>query len=257
MSADLNVKFSQQFTSPIWEVKATENYLLVNTRDEEELSSDFALIDLKQPQLIWEGLAFEDAWWVSAYHLTDEQIVFQKFEDSQNIEDRSVFGFDLSTQEIPWSLEKVLLVGADGNQIQIRNEEDSTLIFDMREQAWVESHEDIEPLDIEYPYHYEAEMGHFETLAKFLKMKAQIDLEGSCDYLEYGNKILISANHVIAGRKALSLYIFDLAGQLLYKELLDEQASGLISGSFFIVKGAVIFVSRKKELKILELNEKV
>ncbi len=257
VSTVLNLKFSYDFKTPVWEVKSSDGFLVINNRDSDSLQSSFALFDLDQNELSWENLEFDDSWWVNAYHITDSQIVFQKFEDSQDIENRSVFGFDLTTQEVSWSLENVLLIGASDDQIFLRQKDDEELLFNIDSQEWENKKNERIDSIIDFPLHYEADSDHFDTLAKFLKKKVNIDLTGSCDYLEYRGLIFISANHEINREKALSLYIFSSVGNLLLEETLDKGMKGLVSGSFFIVNGAVIFVQNKTQLKIYSIDEKV
>lgn len=257
MPTVLNSKFSHRFDAPIWETKSASHFILVNTRDNEKLESKFALIDLKNYELRWEGLQFEDEWWVSAYHMTDEMVVFQKFEDSQNIDDRSVFGFDLMNQESVWAMENVKLTGAKANQLFVHGEEDQKLIFNIQAKDWDEKLEEVvEESEAFYPVHYEEDNKYFNTLARFLKLKAEIEVQGSCDYLESHGLIFIAANHVVDGEKSLTLCVFDETGGLLLKSELEKNVKGLVSGAFFIVKDALIFVTGKNELKIYSIDEK-
>lgn len=257
MSSVLNSKFSYRFDAPIWETKSAANLVLVNSRDNDALESKFALIDIETNELKWEGLQFEDEWWVSAYHMTESMVVFQKFEDSQNIDDRTVFGFDLETKESLWSIENVRLTGAKGNQLYLNYNDDQQLIFNIEQQDWDEvmSISDSNELT-EYPIHYEAESKHFDTLARFLKLKTNINMAGSCDYLESHSLIFIAANHVIDEMKSLTLCVFNQQGDLLLQKDLETGVKGLVSGAFFIVKDALIFVTGKNELNIYSIDEK-
>ena len=56
--------------------------------------------------------------------------------------------------------------------------------------------------------------------------------------------------------KALTLCVFDESGNLLLRESLDSGVKGLVSGAFFIVQDALIFVTGKNELKIYSIDEK-
>ncbi|WP_305982090.1 DUF4905 domain-containing protein [Roseivirga thermotolerans] len=258
MSSVLNLKFSQPFESPVWEVKCHDDKLLINTRNHENFHSAFALVDLKNKELLWQGLEFEDPWWVSAYHLYNNVVVFQKFEDTQNIESRSVFGFDLQKQEVVWSLENVKLLGAQNHLLYLTMPEaEEKLSFDVLKGDWTEAQKVDREVPLEqYPVHYEVDNPHFETLARFLDLKAGLELKGSCDYLEASGTIFIAANHVMDELKALTLCVFDESGNLLLRESLDSGVKGLVSGAFFIVQDALIFVTGKNELKIYSIDEK-
>ncbi|NVK84434.1 MAG: DUF4905 domain-containing protein [Cytophagia bacterium] len=253
----LKSKFSHLFDAPIWETKSASHLILVNTRDNEKLESKFALIDLQSYELMWEGLQFEDEWWVSAYHMTNEMVVFQKFEDSQNIDDRSVFGFDLTAQESVWAMENVKLTGARANQLYLQDEDEGKLIFNIEAKDWDEKLEQVvDESEAFYPVHYEADNEHFSTVARFLKLKAEIEVKGSCDYLESHGLIFIAANHVVDEKKSLTLCVFNETGELLLMNELENNVKGLVSGAFFIVKDALIFVTGKNELKIYSIDEK-
>lgn len=230
----------------------------MNTRDNELLSSKFSLIDLKNAELLWQDLQFEDEWWVSPYHFNEKQIIFQKFEDTQNIDDRSVFGFDVIQQDTLWSMENIRLTGARGRQVFINSESGESLIFNIESQSWDEEREVIRAIaEAIFPIHYGPDNQYFKTLAEFLKKQVGIDLVGSCDYLEEKDLIFIAANHVNQGLKSLTLYVFDDSGNLLLEESLESGVKGLVSGAFFIAAEALIFVTGKNKLKIYNIDEKV
>ncbi|HEY9117775.1 MAG TPA: DUF4905 domain-containing protein, partial [Roseivirga sp.] len=213
-------------------MKSTDEYLLVNTRDNESLCSKFSLVNLKNAEVLWQDLQFEDEWWVSPYHFFQDQIVFQKFEDTQNIDDRSVFGFDIIQQETLWSLENIKLTGARDEQLFLQSESGEPLIFNITTQSWEEEMKGKQSTErVSFPIHYDAENKYFKTLAEFLNLQVGIDLEGSCDYLEEKGLIFIAANHVNKGLKSLTLYVFDDSGNLLLIESLESGVKGLVSGA--------------------------
>ncbi len=259
MPSVLKLKFSYRFEDPVWEIKSSSRSLLVNTRNSETLNSQFSLVDISEPVLLWEGLQFEDEWWVSAYAVLGELAVFQKFEDTQDIEARSVFVFHLNDHEVLWSEEDLQIYGLTDETIQIKKGDSDELIhLSLLDGTAYEQKVASKRVDrVNYPLHYEPDNAHFETLARFLKSQVGITLDGSCDYLEYGSLIFIAANHVINSQKTLTLYVFDEKGALLFEELLETGVKGLVSGAFFIAEDALIFVTEKKELKIYSINEKV
>jgi len=243
------------FKNDIWEVLPSGNKLLITTRDSEGLQVSFSLFDLKEYQFVWENISFEESWWISVYDFQGDVIVFQTYNDTQDIEARSVFGFDIHTSEALWSIADVKLNKAVDGQLTVTplSGEDDSFTIDVttgeevvRVQG-VDSNVSAEK-DYKFPIHYESDNPHFETLSSFVLSKLNLELVGSCDYLEIPAFFAIAVNSKKNTGYNLDLFVFNHDGSLLLAKTLDQELKGLASGTFFIVGQALIFVEGKRNL---------
>lgn len=255
MPLQLAHKFSLLFKHNIWEVRASGSYVLITTRDTEQLQVAFSLFDIDKNNFIWQDISFEESWWISVYHFSGEMIVFQTYTDTQDIEARSIFGFDLKTMEANWSINdvSVRLRGKSWLEVcPIRDETAGSFVINIKTGETTEHfpkapHSPGEPGQIA-PNHYEADSPHFKTLADFLQSKWDMITDGSCDYLETNDFFIISANSKSEKYYDLNLFVFDHSGNLLLREKLDSDMKGLATGTFFILNQTLIFVREKRNL---------
>ncbi len=259
MSKQLEPIFSHSFKADIWEVLPSGNRLLITVRDHENLSVSFSLFSLDTNSFLWEDISFEENWWISVYHFVDDVIVFQTYNDTQDIESRSVFGFDINDMEALWSVEDVKLHRQNSFTLKLTSLEDvnEVTLIDIRSGSEV-SERKLPPSLPEvrnelFPVHYEEGNPHFETLSKFLRLKEYALLNGSCDYLETEKVFAIAGNSKEETGYNLDLFVFSQEGDLLLQERLDKEMKGLATGTFFIVNQALIFVKGKQSLVLYSI----
>ena len=251
----LKLHFSKSFEADVWDQNLSSGRLLLSLRDTERMEASFSLLDLKTGTFEFEGLTFEENWWVSVYHFFEETVVFQVFEDTQDIESKSYFALDLTSQEAIWSLDGVITLGRQGDFLQMKTPEEGVAPF------WLDirSGETIEFLPKEYltediqngersPLHYTEEGPYFATIQTFLKDKLGVEALKACDYLEYKSNAFIGYH--IQGKGGLEHFVLVLTerGEVLLHEKREEGLKGLISGAFFIAGEQLIFVSGRKTL---------
>ncbi len=256
MSKQLQHDFSQDFNADIWEVLSYGDQLLITTRDSEKLTVSFSLFNLSTKSFLWKDISFEESWWISVYHFAEGVIVFQTYDDTQNIEARSVFGFDTISLEAIWSVDQVKLFNVASGLLTLASMDDPEAQFSIDIQTGLEVEQSEVALSeasswqTSYPLHYEPESPHFETVSRFLKDHHDVVLEGSCDYLEWEGHFAVAANSKENTGYNLDLFVFSLAGDLLLLEPLEKGLKGLATGTFFIVNQALIFVKGKRNLVV-------
>lgn len=260
MSKQLELVFSHSFKSDVWEVLSSGSRLLITTRDSEALEVSFSLFDFDKQDFLWKNISFEENWWISAYYFSDNTIVFQTYNDTQNIEARSAFGFDVISMEALWSIEDVKLSRESDSLLKVaslKSPEESFLmnINTGEEVTSVEgSLPQVESDRAIFPIHYEQENSHFETISRFLMSKGISKPDESCDYLEMEGFFAIASNFKNDTGYNLDLFVFSQEGDLLLNESLDKEMKGLATGTFFIVNQALIFVKEKRDLVFYSIS---
>lgn len=254
MSKQLEHVFSHQFKTDIWEVLPSNDRLLITTRDSEALQVSFSLFDLKKNEFLWEGIGFEESWWISVYDFSGDVIVFQTYNDTQDIEARSAFGFDVHTTEALWSIDDIKLNKALNGQLTVTplSGEHDSFIINTKTGEEIASNDSVDSMisiaENRFPIHYESDNPHFKTLSSFVSTKLDLELVGSCDYLEVNDFFAIAVNSKTEKGYNLDLFVFSHEGVLLLQKSLDRELKGLASGTFFIVSQALIFVEGKRNL---------
>ena len=255
LSSPFTSEFSIEFESPIWELSPSGNQLLITTRDKEKLKTQFSLFDLVQQEFVFSNISFEEDWWVSVYLFNGQQVVFQHYNDTQDIENRSVFAMDSISQEILWSVDGVKLQQV--NRKTIKCEEIAT-----KEVYYVDvsTGDHINQISFikdemggKYPQTYTNESTHFELLSKFIQKDRQ-GLVGAIDYMEYDDTIILSANFKKENTYSLYLFVYDIEGELIEEIALEENLAGQAVGTFFILDQALIFVNHKHLIEVRKLS---
>lgn len=256
MPKQLHLQFSEVFPTDIWETALSSDRLLISCRNGDAMEATFSLFNLNNHQFEWKALGFDENWWVTVYAFVGEIIVFQIFNDSQNIDERSVFGFDVNAQEAVWSVDNINVRGLNGYALSLKVNEEETEVFtiDIRSgNEILETEEDFSVKSMSgnliLPFHYTGDSNYFATVVRFLKEFAEVDLVGACDYLEYEGLIFISAHEKLEQNLTNRLYVFNANGELVLTEVLAQHSKGLASDTFYIVNEQLIFVKEKREVK--------
>lgn len=255
LSSPFTSEFSIEFDSPVWELRPSGNQLLITTRDKEQLQTQFSLFDLDKQDFVFSNISFEEEWWVSLYLFNGHEAVFQHYNDTQDIEQRSAFCLDCDTQEVIWSIDEIKLQQASSTVIKCTalNTEEEYFV----EVATGEKLKDAPAIEStvegQYPHQYVPESAHYEVLAQFVNRYRQ-GLVGPIDYLEYQDWIIISGNFQVGNTYSLYLFVYDSEGTLVEELELENDLSGQAVGTFFILDQALIFVEKKHLIHVRKLS---
>lgn len=255
LSTPFTSEFSIEFDAPIWEIRPAGNLLLVTLKDKEQLQTTFSLFDLSTNAFLFENISFEEDWWVSLYLFDGEIAVFQHYDDTQDIEKRSVFGFDCSKQEVLWAIEDIKLQQVDSQTIYcVPMDAEEGYYFDTHKGEIIASPQKEHALSEGiYPIQYQSETEHHQLITKFVARQRQ-GLVGPIDYLEQDDLIIISANFEQEGTYELCLFVYDSKGHLLEEIVLGKELVGQALGTFFILKQALIFVEETQLIQVRRLK---
>jgi hypothetical protein len=247
-------EISIEFDAPIWELNVKGGLLLITTRNSELLQTHFHLYDMKQQVFVFDGLSFEEEWWISIFLWNGDQIVFQTYEDTQDIEQRTAFCYDIERAEVIWSIDGVKLQQVDPQSIMCvkLGDKGDAFVLDVASGEQVERAPS--PLkaveNVQYPLQYAEESEYYAVLKQFIEERSDISVLGEIEYLEWNGLIFVGANYKSENSYALRLFIYDNDGQIQFVSDIEREMKGLAIGSFFMVGEAIIFVERKHMLKI-------
>lgn len=255
MSDYLKFSFSGTVKGVIWKTLADPDNerLYLEVRDNVQKRVSFAALSLLDQAWLWKDIVFEEPWWINLQAVAGDVLLFTLYNDASNPEKKSVLAYEVNKHKILWWRNNFTVTSIINGQVegidtkfgakQIRlNLPDGG---ELNQQGHVFGEE--RNLMIIRPLQYTEGSTYFETVRAFLESKYKFSPIISIEYCEYHSLILISAFISQAGL-ANYLFVVNSAGELLMKESLGEQLTGIALDTFFIFSGYLIFVKNKCEL---------
>ena len=279
MSKKLATNFHHAFAATIWQILPVSgtDWLLIELRDVEGHQASFALYDLEAQQLLWDGLGFEENWWVGITAAQQGIALFHIYENNSNPDEKSYFALDLASQEVVWQIEDcmvdlvkdgtVLANQSQGDQsnffsIALVSGEESAINAQEYKQLLLENKEIAKNKAILSPFHYVEGHAYFDTVARFLAKQVQVQPKRAMDYLEYPvsdtqerNAQYIIVAYYTENEELLTNYLLITGqdGAVLYHEPIGNQLERVGMETFFVHQGKLVVIRDKTELLIFDL----
>jgi len=249
----IEVNFSHQFAGTIWNsaLSSSNATLLLEIRDGHERKTSFSALDLISGKLIWDGVVFEERWWVGLDGAQGEVALFSVFTDTTNPDRKSLIAYHIAEQKILWwrndfSLSALGLNCALGISAQYGHREIALDLMSGKETQYLP--QPPEATIIARPVQYVDGHPYFFTVQTFLQARFNFQAVVSLEYLEESSLIFISC--YARGEQGLTndLLVLSADGEMVMRENLGEQLKGIGQDTFFIYGGSVIFVKNRGEL---------
>jgi len=261
VSKKLQLHFSHAFQGDIWQQSLSGPCLLITSRDHEALQVSFSLLHLPDGQFWFEGMTFDEPWWIDVYHFYDQTIVFQVYEDSNDIEQKSYLAIDIHDHEVIWTMDKVAATGRHGHYLQLKSLEAGDVLFylDVRSgetfTSMPENNSDEAISEgLRHPLLYTEESPFFDTIKAFGSKKLGKDIVGACNYLEHNQLVFLAYHYPKADLQVNELVVLNHASKPILQRVLHEGNSGLVADAFFIAHEQLIFVEGKNTLNSYIIN---
>ena len=259
MSKKLAVHFSDQFPGVIWGLHIDNDHLLICCRDDTIAQLSFSLLDLAKCKYLWKELTFDGLSWVGVTHFYKDVIVFHQYKDSQDIESKSWFGFNIHSMEVLWQEEDMKAGYFEGQWYVFKGHGDDRQPFlrdirtevvsktDLKDIQRLKITEEVPKLTV-YPFHYLEEGEDFKKVAFFILKKLMHVAFGACDYMEFRDKVIISFYHQEEGKVVNQLVVFDGQGEVVFSKKIGTGLKGLGMDTFFVNREQLIFVDHKTKI---------
>lgn len=247
----ITFNFSHVFNGVVWNIKASDNILVVETRNSDSKLVAFSAFDIQSNKFLWKDLKLEEPWWISLAGLAPDRVLFTLYTDTNNPDKKAIFAHRLRDGEIMWwnndfsltdifdqavagisekyGRQEILLDIQTGEPLNSAPVKTSQKDMVIRPQQFLEGHT------------------YFETVKTFFNQKFNLLPTSALEYLEHGPLIFISC-YFQEIELANYLFILSSDGNLLLKEKLDEHPKGIGLDTFFILSGNVFFVKNKTDL---------
>ncbi|MFL5728884.1 MAG: DUF4905 domain-containing protein [Cytophagaceae bacterium] len=271
MPAQNNSMLSFPFGGLIWKISADSqrDVLVLELRSHEEHQVDFAAIDLKTNQLLWQGVKPEETWWLGMDTAFEGRVYLHTYKDPQNPEHEGIFVLDSRSGKLLWKdSARTFYHAGDDSLIVTEGNEDSrkyisldpatgkvrgeyTLKDVFRIAAGKKEEEEGK---IRNPYHFSAEHPYFSKITSFIKEITGEEAVVAADYLENGEQVIIS--FYLYSTEGLTNYVIvvDEEGRIAFRECMASRIKGIGFDTFFMFEQTLLFVKEKKELIFLKLS---
>jgi outer membrane protein assembly factor BamB len=271
MPAQNNSMVSFPFESLIWKISvdAQNNILALELRNHDQRSVDFSAIDLQTNKILWQGVKFEETWWLGLDTCYNGRIYLHTYKDPQNPKHDGIVALDTKTGKVAWkdpgktfyhvSAEHLIVTEGDDESRKYIGLDSSTgkatREFSLKEVFRIASDKKDQASDkIRNPFHFSADHSYFVRISDFVKEITGEQPVIAADYMENGEQVIISfylysteglSNHVI---------VVNDDGQVIFRTCLASHIKGIGFDTFFMFKKKLIFVKEKKELVFLKIS---
>lgn len=257
--------FSKLFTGTIWKILADDEkgLLFIESRDGEKRKAVFTAIDIKSKTPLWIDQAILDPWWSSLKVAQGGNVLIVKFNDPEMPEQRGFAVVDGITGKLKWGREdaQVMHTETDGIIISEASDDESKYFkldwntgaslseISMKELFSNFNKKGKQTALVDYPFHFEEENSFFVKIQEYIEIIAKHKAVRMIEYLEKGDKVLISY-YIYEGVKLTNyMLVADEKGALLLHEVLRADLTGIGMDTFFVVKDQLIIVKNNNELQ--------
>jgi hypothetical protein len=254
----LRFHFSGKLQGMIWKTIADPDRkrIYLEVRNGEEKSVSFSAFDLDTSRWLWEGITFEEKWWISLSAASAGILLFTLYAEVENPDKKSLLAFDVELQKMIWWKNNFALSLATGQTVTGVETKFGAKEIVLDIYTGMEARKDVakQNLNVIRPFQYPEGSSDFDTVSAFLEVKCGFSPCFSVEYCEHHALIFISA-FVDKTDLANYLIVFNSKGEMVLKETLGEHLKGIAPDTFFIYSGFLIFVKNKCELVSYKLYD--
>lgn len=244
----------------IWKIIHDQNarFLVLETRDSTTTETSFSLFDMSLKKEVFDGLYFEETWWISVAAVCEDIIVFLNYEDDRDPSSKSSFAYDYHKNEILWQRDN-LSISEINKGIGL---------------GAIQDHDEIKKVNVDiktggtlplekyplggsrkpnYPIIYHQESASHDLIKDFIASE-HIVTTGDIQYLEYKDYVFISFYTINENSKWTNIFwVLNESGQILHRDVLGKDLVGIAQDSFYILADYLIYIKKKTEICIYEL----
>lgn len=252
-------KINYIFKGKIWNTTFSENYCVLEVRDETARSLSFACINLFDGNVLWENLRPEKSWWLSLVGIFDEFLILHQYASNQKPEPEGLLILNVNSGEIVKRIENWIFFNFQQHVLtiyQLQNNEPIYTTVDLYNSSFgIKTFIEETPKANEKnnnltsttsPTHYPEDSPYFSTIYKFLFRLLNIDVVKAVDYLEISNKIIIS--YYIYRDKSFQNYLLvsNRAREILLNDLIAE-TEGIGIDTFTVKSDTLLYVKNQTQ----------
>ena len=239
-------KFEHTFKGKIWNTAFGENTAVLEIRDEHTRQVSFTALDLQKGEILWQNLRLEKSWWLALVGIFGEYLVLHKYSSQQKPEPLGLLVINIKSGEILRKIDDWVFFNCQKNIMMVYQlDENSLPIY----QEIVLEKLDSDLVNIKStqnysPSHYSEDSPHFPAIFNFLYRLLHIEAQKGVDYLEIGNKIVIS--YYIYSNKLFQNYLLVVTHdrQILLNDLIAT-TEGIGIDTFTLQSDTLLYVKNE------------
>jgi Domain of unknown function (DUF4905) len=245
---------NHNYQGKIWNTTFSENYCVLEIRDELTRQVSFSCINLLTDKVIWENLKPNNSWWLSLVGIFDESLILHKYSSNQKPEPEGLFVLNIQTGEILEKMNDWIFFNYVDNILTVYQLQNNQPVYKNIELPMsvspqtteIELSVEIQTTTFEKVTHYPEDSPYFPTIYKFLYRLLNIDAVKAVDYLEISNKIIISY-YIYRDKSFLNyLLVTNRSRQILLNDLIAE-SEGIGIDTFTVKSDTLLYVKNQTQ----------
>lgn len=262
--------FSIQLPMPVWRSRFDpgQEWLAVELREAEATTTAFSVIKLPVLQAIMEPLSYEDGWWLSLKDVGEGCLVIQEFTDAENPQSVQTFFQYIRQEHTSALLEGYIHLGFwEGKSFGYFPDQEGEKTRYALVDCWSGSASELtsEEADkiisrlqklekaLNFPNLYPEGSDAFLSVQRFMQHYFKQEIVRQVEYLEVGDKILISYFTQDGEGLMNELLVLDDEGKMLTSFRLANERPGTTVDTFWVYKNLLILLTDQKTITGYEL----
>lgn len=221
----MNLKINYTFEQKIWYSLFYEHYIILELRDEIKRTVRYTCINLLENTISWENVEVKATWWLGMTNVANGHVCIAEYETGDKPMVKKRYWITIATGEI-------------NPMIELLEEEKITdSIFSK----------------VQRPVHYTEDNPYFAVIFNFLYRLLRFEAQKAVDYLEVGDKIIIS--YYIYHQNLLLNYLLvtNRKREVLLNKLIAT-SEGIGIDTFVVSAGLLLHVGNKNQLLGYEIE---
>ncbi len=221
----MKLRINHTFEQQIWHSLFYEKYIILELRDEIKRTVRYTCINLQENTLVWENLEIKATWWLGMSRVENGHVCIYEYATGDKPVIQESHWVSIGTGEINPQFEPSL------------DEDALNLMFN----------------GVERPIHYTEDNPYFSVFFNFLYRLLKIEAQKAVDYLEVGDKIIIS--YYIYHQNLLFNYLLvtNRKRDVLLNRLIAT-SEGIGIDTFVVSTSLLLYVGNKNQLLGYEIE---
>jgi hypothetical protein len=238
---------NHNFKGKIWNTTFSEEYCVLEIRDELTRQVSFSGINLLTGNILWENLKPEKSWWLSLVGIFDECLILHKYSSNQKPEPEGLFVLNIHTGEVLEKMNDWIFFNYRKNVLtvyQLQNNQPVYKTIELTELPLLSV--ETQTTTCEKISHYPEDNSYFPTIYKFLYRLLNVDAVKAVDYLEISNKIIISY-YIYRDKSFLNyLLVTNRSREIILNDLIAE-TEGIGIDTFTVKSDTLLYVKNQTQ----------
>jgi Domain of unknown function (DUF4905) len=256
----------------VWRLLPGGGVLVIEIRDTDKKTTEFAGIDLSSGALLWKNDQLEEKWWTTLNVIYRDTVLLQQFARPDMPTPGKIFTLDLHTGKLLWQNQEVSFMNADGDTIYCLKKsftDESVVGINFRSGVEREvsppelpNQSQLLQSDLTFPEPIDGLSNNFQgqiILDDRVRMKIPSDSK-QVTILKIGEKIVIGF-YAMSGKdeKGGTLYearliVADAEGKFIFEDIVDRRVYVPLEDFYFAVEGKLIYVRNSVEIVAVKLD---